>query len=853
HTGAQIDVNTIKVELLRPKDVEASLPKAGREVYISVVVSLLDNGSNVIRIGNDDLRVRSQIAIYPREVGSFALLVARDLHLELPGSTTASKGDVYFHKFANKKTFGTGQGLVFTSPVFVNQDIYLPYDTGDKDSSSYTPVTFADRVYMGNGWILDPGGKQYVPVSAGGMSDRFWTDSNVFGGFLRGIENDGSRDAGLDVFSGQVAGVAVSAKDAADCSDYINNTSNVKEMGKSEFSSSMTNRSETNALSNYRYRVGLTKYNYFSAQENTIPAISKSKYYQGDADRDLDGKTKGAIAQVAILYGTGSGSTGTFREVTSDLNLDGELTIQPQVGSTAYLNSLTDSRNKDQMAVTTAKATETSLKADLTTAKLSLKTAKNALSAEEAKPVKPVEEPVKSDGTTGAATETTETTGTGTGSTDTGSTGTSGTTGTTGASTTTTTTPTTTTTTTPKVDYQDPEVIATLNDRISSLNKTIGDLTYTQIPDAGTAITDATTKLTASQSKLESYQAQVANPPKITVDLEPVWKNSKRTYADRIDVKISIANAKNLIDASGNLITNLSIKFRAYDGTYWNSSSLLDDETERATHLLGYLNYTVNANGSLIAPDGMALNSTATGTSAALTGRDSAELAELCETMRDGMSSSFGGAAWGTSFAASTRKSWNFAGNDNAVANDPVLDNLIFSESSTKFLVRSIVGNCVIQPNAKLVTGFFTCDKLTIQARSTPLRIIGTFIVKSLVIEPEAYKAGITWSTIYHPQAAQELRKAGILKPISTADITYCDRLPSPIWHPKPSIQETADRLSCNVISLRAKADPFQWTSVDPDCGFLTDANGNVAVTPTCKRRLVRYFVVEQSREGTGL
>jgi hypothetical protein len=77
-----------------------------------------------------------------------------------------------------------------------------------------------------------------------------------------------------------------------------------------------------------------------------------------------------------------------------------------------------------------------------------------------------------------------------------------------------------------------------------------------------------------------------------------------------------------------------------------------------------------------------------------------------------------------------------------------------------------------------------------------------------------------------------------------------CDQLPSPIWHPMPSIQETADRMACNVISLRAKADPFKWTAVDPDCGIPVGATQTV---PTCKRRIYHYFVVEQSREGAGI
>ncbi|WP_374030781.1 hypothetical protein [Bdellovibrio bacteriovorus] len=49
----------------------------------------------------------------------------------------------------------------------------------------------------------------------------------------------------------------------------------------------------------------------------------------------------------------------------------------------------------------------------------------------------------------------------------------------------------------------------------------------------------------------------------------------------------------------------------------------------------------------------------------------------------------------------------------------------------------------------------------------------------------------------------------------------------------------------CNSISLRAKADPFRWTAVDPDCGLINNSNSTM-----CKNRLMRFYVLEVSRES---
>lgn len=192
---------------------------------------------------------------------------------------------------------------------------------------------------------------------------------------------------------------------------------------------------------------------------------------------------------------------------------------------------------------------------------------------------------------------------------------------------------------------------------------------------------------------------------------------------------------------------------------------------------------------------------------------------------------------WDYSFASVTRHSWDI---------NPVTGILELNQSNASltgppaFLVKSIADQCIIRASANFVTGFFTCDKLTIEARTTPLRIVGTFIVNALSIDPSVYTYGLRWSNIYTPNAVLDLRAAQVLKPKWSS----CDPSPlDPIWHPFPTVVRQDDLYNCNSISLRAKADPFTWTTMDPDCGLKPGAPST-----TCKRRPVRFSVKEFDR-----
>ncbi|MNJ93277.1 hypothetical protein D3C87_109560 [compost metagenome] len=213
---------------------------------------------------------------------------------------------------------------------------------------------------------------------------------------------------------------------------------------------------------------------------------------------------------------------------------------------------------------------------------------------------------------------------------------------------------------------------------------------------------------------------------------------------------------------------------------------------------------------------------------------------------------SFGASDWSESFVTQSRRAWSFTTDfvDGYLPGTLVIDGTTNSYPAAfgkdpVFQIKSLVQNCVITPTANFVAGFYTCERLTIQPRSRPLRMIGTFIVGKLDIDASAYKAGIRWSTIYHPSATAELRAAGVLGKLNDGTSVSCDQTLPPLWMPNVGVKTILAHFACNPVSLR-KADPFKWTTVDPDCA-LDESVGKVK----CKKHLTKFMIKEISRSGS--
>lgn len=217
----------------------------------------------------------------------------------------------------------------------------------------------------------------------------------------------------------------------------------------------------------------------------------------------------------------------------------------------------------------------------------------------------------------------------------------------------------------------------------------------------------------------------------------------------------------------------------------------------------------------------------------------------------DAYYTSFPSADWSTSFASQARHAWSFTADfpDGYLAGVLRIDSGIAAYNPgagqyPTFKIQSLVQECSIESDANFVAGFFTCEKLTIKPRTAPLRIIGTIIAGNIDIDPSAYKAGIRWSTIYSPQAVYELRQARVLGRDKKGTVLNCasPTLP-PLWMPNIGSISAMTHFACNPVSLR-QADPFKWSTVDPDCGLETPQSTKI----TCKKHTTRFLVKEITR-----
>jgi hypothetical protein len=786
--GNPVKVGWIQVYIER--DESPYLPRAGREVYLKAVISLKvdKTDKSPLIVGSSPLEITSKIAIYPREVGSFALMVPGNLHLDSNFNATMAVGDVALHRFGARAEMGTSTGLVFLSPVFVNGDIHVPADniaeTADVGTVQYSGVTFADRVYMGNG-AVKASDKEFRPKTAGGSTDRYWADMRTFGGFLKGIENDGAKDEGLEVVGKMAPSTPMNMNLMSSCVDWNLAQSSKDALYQSKVGANL----QAYSFDGYKYRLYLSDKNQFNKQKNKLEKAEYNNFGTGSLTRNASDDND-AILKLKVSMGD--------RAAAAQVPNNSSITVKPQVNFPALQSRYENDVASAKANLANAETKLAQLKAELSDARSNLSGAESNLNSEQAKPATPVPKPDPFDAG----------------------------------------------------KYRDAGVISNLNSRISGLKNQISSLN-SQVQTQEASVAQARTVLDGAEKVLANYFYIQSHPPEVTVNVSGVGLGWGVYSKYKVNIEIDVKNATSFIDANGNLVAP-SIGFQAYDATYQNSHNIFAQPNENLT---GFVNMQYNYNKTgFESPARLAkyINSNQV-LDSNYGSIDYDQLEYDCEKARNALvSQAFGGAEWTVSFAKSSRSSWNFAGDSSSVVGtDPVLSSIEFNGTNSNFAakniafrVHSIVGQCTIKATANFVTGFFTCDNLTIEPRATPLRIIGTFIVGKMTIDPSAIKAGIQWSTIYYPQATRELREAGVLESMTGRD---CDAPKSPIWHPIPAIQDVADRMKCNAISLRAKADPFQWTAVDPDCGLISSSASNTS----CKRRLIRFFVVEQSREGS--
>jgi hypothetical protein len=335
--------------------------------------------------------------------------------------------------------------------------------------------------------------------------------------------------------------------------------------------------------------------------------------------------------------------------------------------------------------------------------------------------------------------------------------------------------------------------------------------------------------------------------PTVTVSIKPFLTNGVS--------QDNIANLSVNINDPGNNLPTFSLSVKGFE----TGTSGTTERSPPQLYPTMNVNYTKDGSGNWAnnGASGSGWNRADGGSSSGITVNQNWESIKNQCSVPGNQNLAFQPSDWDIEF--DMRTSWNVAvsgpgthlifSNANQTYSDPKMVGIqATATAGVPFNVYSIASICDIQSNANFVAAFLVCDMIRILPRSTPLRMIGTFITNKLQIDPSAASAGITWSSIYNPNAVQDLRNAGVLAPKHPGDTCNID--PNvPIWSPFKTIAQADDANNCNSISLREKFDNIKWTTVDPDQGYDPNpAGGGVPNQTIRKNHPVRFQIVEFDR-----
>lgn len=737
----KLGVETISFTVERLDEILS--PSRGQEIPVKVTIKMSAGLGKFL--GRN--KIESLIYFYPRELGTNALILSNDLYLDADSHEEMdTKGDSRIKMDSTKAASG---GLRFDSPVFINNDLYIP----NIENTKYSNVTFADKVILGGGYVKHKVGhvyKPFTPDSAGGQGHQFNSEMTNFGGLLRGVELDPNYDEGLRV----LAGIRNENPDMS-----LFNLCKQRQQAKSDLTFTRDSQAwirvseiTTDRVSGF---LNLGKVNQFLPQLITANYESTSSEFTFESKENI-GDPITRVWINLINYGN-DGSTVTF---SGELSRSGHFKVVHQ-------NSAVNSAPENEFFI--------------------------------------------------------------------------------------------------KVSTSPVTVGSNVQDNAIKFNIEYKNLDGLKLglvaPSANSIISRAVIEV-----KFEAFDLAYANGV------------STRSF-DGDDDRESFNEQKNKTADTAHYF----LKKQKYNGVKFVkpsdsgpikfSKNVTDDdyysciERDKATcQNLGFINFekqTLEHETSTVIADESADVACKDSRFAhrACYNYDLVEVDIKCNgappNPEDELDS-FDAASWDTSFAPYTIHAWSFAGLGNWT---PMKDtegyyngtaeivtkkqDMINNPTSAKFHIHSLVKHCVIKSSADFVAGFFNCEKFTIEERTRPLRIIGTVITNKLIIHPSAISKGIYWSGIYNVNSIQELRDVNILKEggftsdntgTFAANTVNCDDPDQPLWAPYPSLLVARKLYSCNPVSLRAKADPFTWTTVDPDCGPL-EGTGITA----CKKRVTRW------------
>ncbi len=724
-----------KIRFLVERIEAVQFPYHGREVPLKISIEFLGSDNSILPHG----KIESVIYIFPREVGTNALMLANnlylngesDIELDTPGNSQI--------KITSAGT--TGKGLYFDSPVFINGNIVIPDERAAPNA--YSNVTFADKVILGGG-IVYRNTDIYVPLSAGGKGQQFHSEERAIGGFLGGIEMDPARDRGLDVFGGII-------NTGADLSDF--NLCRKRQLAKVDLTNTRDAQTWMRingpalgalydpSLKSIDVTLNLGRVNQFLPQD----LQNKSSFSSNPAliPNPVVNNPYSPLLRVWVnflgfeqLGGGGLPNSvllpSDWPLVSFELSRGGSATIDTGNGSSLVVRAIGFVANGNVQD--------------------------HALNIQ--------------------------------------------------------------------VSWDRPDLMPMGTIGPSSL-KPIELTPSIQIQFESFDLGYAQGKSTREMKR---------NPPP-TSSANQMASDTAHYYMDKWKTNgfrlLKTPTGFNLVNNSPGVL---------------NQYFTCPDLSNVACSAVG-----IHYFESLVAGYNVLSESHR------YSDDDLASFDLKCGQPPFSPSEefpSFESADWSVSFSDVTRTSWAFAGlglggnGENSVWTGFYDGQSLITDTrlDPKFRIHSIVKECIVKSTANFVTGFFACDKFIIEARNTPLRIIGTVIAGKLIVAESAIDAGIHWSSIYNTNAISELRSAAysgyadgrsVLKYNNDAS-SNCEDPANPLWIPYPSLKLARGLLACNPVALRAKADPFKWSTVDPDCGPLPGLG-----IVTCKGRITRWTARE--------
>ena len=851
-------------------------PQGGRGAIFLKIRAQLLSGSNQNPVYSDEFG-ETVVGYFPRELNSFALIVARDIRLDKvnPNDTTgASDGDFVVPLLNNQNVIRNRvtanpplpAGLNFLSPVFANRDVVLFNGGVDGNDPKYNATAFSERLTLGNGSLkFGSGGVNPVEapdVFVGGEEGLLTHFQKRFAGFANGVERQGVSDAGLNALFGLDTALPPAALPAR-CAQQAAVLNDLSATGGSELMIREVDFPTTSPARTLEYRLGYSELNFFSGQGKNgnvarIVETSSSTRFTFDSFPTVQSSDP-PIMNVGVYFAQPTENPSSFGEMNN------KLAALPASGRPKKFHVEANLAKTDKLSIVLDEADISDLDNDITDAQ----NAKASAAAQ----IPGIQSTIAS------LTAELQT----------------------------------------LIDRRDdivnnllPAKIAEINsttsppqqlfderdDLISERNKLNGNgngsinKKQNQLNNAQDDLNDLNGN---GNGSLAWHDQQIANAIatknnavainlkfKMEVEILPLLISGNEQN-DQVRVLIKLENEEGLLKLSK---LRPMIYFEGFEvGTNGNSGN-------GPTYVPGDPNTVARANGSirnhLSTFDGSDLGNPALGnyldsnivrinlrsaggslfsfpngqdsisssdfravnpyinpdTSATIPpdNNDNSDLVTQC-------SAPPAFPDFNLSFTADAGVVWNFR--------PAAQSNMIFDGTNSNFNpvdpatfqwpVYSVVDTCTIAADAVLVTGFYTCRNLVIEARTQPLRIIGTFIVGNTNIDPSAVIQGITWSTIYHPDGTRILRETGQLGPgrncAQLADPNFVIGLP--IWHPEPALMQLGTLYSCGPISLRGSyPSPFTWTELDPVCGPL--GNGF-----SCNYRDRRFKLVTQSNRNT--